>query len=178
MGNQCLCAGRHPSNVLFLGLDGAGKTSVLYWLKYGTAESVIPTIGFNVETVQPVKNVSFTVWDVHGGDKARPVWSRYFTGCDGLVFVVDGSNESRFNEAREELNWVLKSDEVVGMPLVLLVNKQDNPRAVKPSDMVMKLGLERAKAGRKVHIQGTSAVTGEGICEAMKELSVMIKGSR
>ena len=173
MGN---CFGRQSSNILFLGLDGAGKTSILFWQKYGHTESVIPTIGFNVETIQPLKNVSLTVWDVHGGDKARPLWSRYFSGCDGIVFVVDGTNESRFNEAKEELTWVLKSDEVKGIPLVVLVNKQDLPRAVKPSDLVIKLGLDRVR-NRRVHIQGTSAVTGEGIHEAMKEMSAMIKGS-
>ena len=173
MGN---CLGRHPSNILFLGLDGAGKTSILYWLKYGNTESVIPTIGFNVETIQLMKNVSFTVWDVHGGDKARPMWSRYFTGCNGLVFVVDGTNESRFNEAREELSWVLKSDEVKGLPLAVLVNKQDKPLAVKPSELIMKLGLDRVK-NRRIHIQGTSAVSGLGIVEAMQELSSMIKDS-
>ena len=174
MGN---CFARQTPNVLFLGLDGAGKTSILYWLKYGNTESVIPTIGFNVETVQPVKNVSFTIWDVHGGDKARPLWSRYFNGCDGLVFVIDGSNESRFSEAKEELTWVLKADEVMGMPLAILVNKQDLPQTVRPSELIVKLGLDRVK-NRKIHVQGTSACTGEGIREAMKELGGMIKHSR
>ena len=174
MGN---CLGKRSVNVLFLGLDGAGKTSCLYWLKCGDISSVIPTIGFNVETIQPVKNVSFTVWDVHGGDKARPLWSRYFSGCDGLVFVVDGTDESRFNEAAEELNWVLRSDEVTGVPLAVLVNKQDLPNATNPSQLIRTLGLNRLK-NRKVHIQGTSAVTGQGISEAMKELNAMIKGSR
>ena len=168
------CLGKQSSNILFLGLDGAGKTSILYWLKYGSNESVIPTIGFNVETVQPFKNVSFTIWDVHGGDKSREVRSRYFSGCDGLVFVVDASDESRFMEAREELHWVLKSEEVVGVPLAVLVNKQDSPLAIRHPDMVLKLGLDRVK-NRRIHVQGTSAVTGEGICDALKELSSMIK---
>lgn len=174
MGN---CFGNRSSNILFLGLDGAGKTSILYWLKYGNTESVIPTIGFNVETVQPFKKMSFTVWDVHGGDKARPAWSRYFSGCDGLVFVIDGTDQSRFTEAKDELHWVLKSEEVMGVPLIVLINKQDSPRSVRHSDMVLKLGLDRVK-NRRIHVQGTSAVTGAGILEALKELSSMIKHSR
>ena len=62
-----------PTRILLLGLDAAGKTSVLYKLKLGEIVTTIPTIGFNVETVE-YKNISFTVWDVGGQDKIRPLW--------------------------------------------------------------------------------------------------------
>ena len=169
------CLGKRSSNIIFLGLDGAGKTSILHWIKYGNTESVSSTIGFNVETIEPAKNVSFTVWDVHGGDKARPSWNRYFTGCDAIVFVIDGANQSRFDEAKDELHRVLKSGEVAGLPLVVLVNKQDLPRAARASELVMRLGLDKSRLKRKVQVLGTSASTGEGICNAMKELNSMIK---
>ena len=79
-----------------VGLDAAGKTTVLYKLKLNEMVSTTPTIGFNVETVTPVKNMSFTVWDVGGQDKIRPLWRHYFSGVQGLLYVVDSSDRLRF----------------------------------------------------------------------------------
>ena len=164
---------RH-AKILMLGLDAAGKTTVLYKLKLNETVSTIPTIGFNVETVQPVKNVSFTVWDVGGQDKIRPLWRHYFIGCEGLIYVVDSSDNSRFAEAQNELEWILDSDEMAGVPLVIMANKQDLPRAVSPADLAGKLGLDKVR-NRKWHIQGTSALSGEGVYQAMQELSTLVK---
>ena len=75
-----------PAKILMLGLDAAGKTTVLYKLKLNEVVNTIPTIRFNVESLTPVKNVSFTVWDIGGQDKIRPLWRHYFVG---LIFVVD-----------------------------------------------------------------------------------------
>ena len=163
-----------PSQILMVGLDAAGKTTVLYKLKMNETIATIPTIGFNVETVKPVKNVSFTVWDVGGQDKIRPLWRHYFSGAQGLIYVVDSSDRSRFDEAKNELDWILDSDEMVGVPLVILANKQDLPRAATPSDLAMSLGLDKLR-NRKWHVQGTSALSGDGIYEAMKELSTLVK---
>jgi len=164
---------RH-AKILMLGLDGAGKTTVLYKLKLNETVSTIPTIGFNVESVQPVKNVTFTVWDVGGQDKIRPLWRHYFVGCEGLVYVVDSVDHERFMEARDELTWILNSEEMVGVPLVILANKQDMPRAYSPNDIATKLGLYEVR-NRKWHIQGTSALSGQGVYESMEELSSLVK---
>ena len=162
------------AKILMLGLDAAGKTTVLYKLKLNEVVSTIPTIGFNVETVQPVKNVSFTVWDVGGQDKIRPLWRHYFVGCEGLIFVVDSADPTRFREAREELKWILDADEMDGVPVVILANKQDLPKAATPSDVAAQLGLRDVRS-RKWHVQGTSATVGEGVLEAMQELSKLVK---
>ena len=164
---------RH-AKILMVGLDAAGKTTVLYKLKLNETVSTIPTIGFNVETVSPVKNVSFTVWDVGGQDKIRPLWRHYFIGCEGLIYVVDSSDKSRFAEAQNELEWILDSDEMAGVPLVILANKQDLPQAVSPADLAGNLGLDKVR-NRKWHIQGTSALSGEGVFQAMQELSTLVK---
>lgn len=164
---------RH-AKILMLGLDGAGKTTVLYKLKLNETVSTIPTIGFNVESVQPVKNVTFTVWDVGGQDKIRPLWRHYFVGCEGLVYVVDSVDRERFMEAKDELTWILNSEEMVGVPLVILANKQDMPRAYSPNDIATKLGLYDVR-NRKWHIQGTSALSGQGVYESMEELSALVK---
>lgn len=183
MGNVCnvlqnvfTFSSRSPSKVIFLGLDGAGKTSILYRLKCDDSFEITPTIGFNVEMIQlPARGTSFTVWDVRGDSKISPLWKLYFPDCKGVVFVVDASDTSRFEEAKEELDWVLKSDEIAGIPFVLLVNKQDLPQAARPSDVAQKLGLSDNKINeRKILVKGTSARTGEGLVEAMQELSKMI----
>ncbi|PAV63608.1 hypothetical protein WR25_20860 isoform B [Diploscapter pachys] len=79
--------GKKQVRILMVGLDAAGKTTILYKLKLGEIVSTIPTIGFNVETVE-YKNISFTVWDVGGQDKIRPLWRHYFQNTQGLIFVV------------------------------------------------------------------------------------------
>lgn len=85
-----------------VGLDAAGKTTILYKLKLGEIVTTIPTIGFNVETVE-YKNICFTVWDVGGQYKIRPLWRHYFQNTHGLIFVVDSNDRERVAEAEEEL---------------------------------------------------------------------------
>ena len=99
--------------ILMVGLDAAGKTTILYKLKLGEIVTTIPTIGFNVETVE-YKNISFTVWDVGGQDKIRPLWRHYYQNTQGLIYVVDSSDKERVEESREELHKMLNEDELKG----------------------------------------------------------------
>ena len=166
--------GKSEARILMLGLDAAGKTTILYKLKLNETVSSIPTIGFNVETVTPVKGVTFTVWDVGGQDKIRPLWKHYFHNTEGLVYVVDSADRERFNEAKEELFWILDSDEMRGVPVVVLANKQDLPSACSQADVANKLGLPSVRT-HQWFIQGTCAVSGDGLLEAMTELGKMVK---
>merc|ERR1712086_663178 len=103
--------GKKEMRILMVGLDAAGKTTVLYKLKLGEVVTTIPTIGFNVETVE-YKNISFTVWDVGGQDKIRPLWRHYYQNTQGVIFVVDSNDRDRVGEARDELNRMLNEDEM------------------------------------------------------------------
>merc|ERR1712079_829591 len=94
--------GKKQMRILMVGLDAAGKTTILYKLKLGEIVTTIPTIGFNVETVE-YKNICFTVWDVGGRDKIRPLWRHYFQNTQGLIFVVDSNDRERIDEAQKEL---------------------------------------------------------------------------
>lgn len=85
---------RNQSKILMLGLDAAGKTTILYALKLGRINNTIPTIGFNVEELHYEK-VSFMVWDVGGQEKLRNLWAHYYEGTNGLIFVVDSSDQER-----------------------------------------------------------------------------------
>jgi len=83
--------GKSDYRCLDIGLDASGKTTILYKLKLGEVVTTIPTIGFNVETV-PYKDVSFTIWDVGGCDKIRPLWKHYYHNTQIIFFIV-GSND-------------------------------------------------------------------------------------
>lgn len=165
------------SRILMLGLDSAGKTTILYKIKLNKIVSTIPTIGFNVETVSPVKGVTFTVWDLGGQEKVRPLWKHYFIDIEGLVYVVDSDDRERILESREELFGILNSDEnheMRGVPVVVIANKQDLPNGLSTSKVADLMSLHKLTS-RKWHIQAACAKTGEGIFEAMKELSSMVK---
>ena len=131
--------------------------------------TTIPTIGFNVETVQ-YKKVSFTVWDVGGQDKIRPLWRHYFQNTQGLIFVVDSNDRERIGEAAEELNKMLREEELKDVVVLVLANKQDLPNAMSVSEVTDKLGLHSLGA-RKWYIQSTCATTGDGLYEGLDWLS-------
>merc|ERR1739848_371718 len=102
---------KQEMRILMVGLDAAGKTTILYKLKLGEVVTTIPTVGFNVESVE-YKNINFTVWDVGGQDKIRRLWHYYFQGTRGLIFVVDSSDRERAQSAREELMHTLEAEEM------------------------------------------------------------------
>merc|ERR1712112_423209 len=134
----------------------AGKTTILYKLKLGEIVTTIPTIGFNVETVE-YKNICFTVWDVGGQDKIRPLWRHYFQNTQGLIFVVDSNDRERITEAQEELQKMLQEDELREATLLVFANKQDIPNAMTASELTDKLGLQNLR-NRRWYIQATCAV--------------------
>ncbi|XP_053425850.1 ADP-ribosylation factor 2-like isoform X1 [Nycticebus coucang] len=157
--------GKKEMRILMLGLDGVGKTTILYKLKLGKIIAAIPTIGFNVETVQ-YKDISLTVWDVASHCKVRPLWRHYFQETNGVIFVVDSSDRERVGEAQEELLRLLVEDELREAVLLVLANKQDLPNAMKVAEITDKLGL-RSFHYRNWHIQATCAISGDGLYEGL-----------
>eukprot|EP01103_Thecamoeba_quadrilineata_P010429 TRINITY_DN2253_c0_g2_i1.p1 TRINITY_DN2253_c0_g2~~TRINITY_DN2253_c0_g2_i1.p1 ORF type:complete len:177 (-),score=33.65 TRINITY_DN2253_c0_g2_i1:84-614(-) len=169
-----LFGGNKERRILMVGLDAAGKTTILYKLKLGEIVTTIPTIGFNVETVQ-YKKINFTVWDVGGQDKIRPLWRHYFTNTQGLIFVVDSNDRDRISEASEELQKMLREEELREAVVLVFANKQDLPSAMSISEMTDKLGLH-GLGGRKWYIQSTCATSGDGLYEGLDWLSSQMLG--
>ncbi|BES89880.1 unnamed protein product [Nesidiocoris tenuis] len=161
--------GRKQMRILMVGLDAAGKTTILYKLKLGEIVTTIPTIGFNVETVE-YRNISFTVWDVGGQGKIRPLWRHYFQNTQGVIFVVDSNDRDRIEEAQTELQNMLQEDELRDAVLLVFANKQDLPKAMNPSELTEKLGLTQLR-NRKWYIQSTCATQGHGLYEGLDWLS-------
>ncbi|XP_078486140.1 ADP-ribosylation factor 2 [Ciona intestinalis] len=168
--------GKKEMRILMVGLDAAGKTTILYKLKLGEIVTTIPTIGFNVETVE-YKNISFTVWDVGGQDKIRPLWRHYFQNTQGLIFVVDSNDCERLTEAQEELTRMVNEDELRDAALLVFANKQDLPNAKPVAEITDKLGLNNMR-NRKWYVQATCATTGDGLYEGLDWLSGILKSAK
>merc|ERR1712232_573472 len=167
MGERLI--GRTEMRLLMVGLDAAGKTTILYKLKLGEVVTTIPTIGFNVETVE-YRSIRFTVWDVGGQDKIRPLWRYYYQGTQGLIFVVDSNDRDRVEDAREELMKLLDEDEMRDAVLLVFANKQDLPNAMAAAEVTEKLGLSQMR-NRQWFIQSACATTGDGLYEGLDWLS-------
>lgn len=165
-------------HVVMLGLDGAGKTTILYRLKFDQYVNAVPTVGFNCEKVRGSvgrsRGVSFTVWDVGGQDKLRPLWSTYTRHTEGVLFVVDSvCDGDRLEEARAELARVARDGAGGGgVPVIIVANKQDLPHARTPEDLERLLGVREilGPARRPWRVQSACAVTGDGLPELVDAL--------
>mmetsp|Transcript_36565 Transcript_36565/g.63090 ORF Transcript_36565/g.63090 Transcript_36565/m.63090 type:complete len:239 (-) Transcript_36565:219-935(-) len=170
---------RKETKPLMVGLDAAGKTTMLYKLRMGEVVTTIPTIGFNLETVQykSMKSlVSFTIWDVGGRDKLRPLWRHYYKQCNALIFVVDSNDRDRIGEAKEQLDKMYWEEEFKGVPLLVFANKQDLPDAMSAPEVADKLGLGALPNDRRWFIQATCATTGDGLHEGLDWLQNALHG--
>jgi len=161
--------GKEEKRIVMVGLDAAGKTTILYKLKLGQVVTTIPTIGFNVEVVE-YRNISFTVWDIGGQDRIRKLWRHYYAGTHGVIFVVDSSDRERVEDAREELFKMLSEEELREAAVLVLANKQDLPQAMSAAEVSEKLGLSQLR-GHRWSVQSACATTGDGVYEGLEWLS-------
>ncbi|WVZ94281.1 hypothetical protein U9M48_040187 [Paspalum notatum var. saurae] len=157
--------GNREARILVLGLDNAGKTTILYRLQMGEVVSTIPTIGFNVETVQ-YNNIKFQVWDLGGQTSIRPYWRCYFPNTQAIIYVVDSSDTDRLVTAKEEFHAILEEDELKGAVVLVYANKQDLPGALDDAAITESLELHKIKS-RQWAIFKTSAIKGEGLFEGL-----------
>ncbi|CAD7941517.1 unnamed protein product [Amoebophrya sp. A25] len=167
--------GKKEVRILILGLDNAGKTTILYRLKVDQVISTTPTIGFNVETVN-YKNICFQVWDLGGQSSIRPYWRCYFPNTNAIIYVVDSIDRERLQDAKEELSLMLGEEELTGVPLLVLANKQDLPNAMTAAEVSEGLGLTEIRS-RQWAIFQTSALRGSGIMEGLDWLVNVIAAS-
>lgn len=171
--------GNQEARIALLGLDAAGKTTILYKLRLGEVVNTHPTIGFNVETLK-YKKIEFTVWDVGGQDKIRPLWRYYLENAKAVIWVVDSNDQERLSgaseHAAEELAKVLADPALDGAALLVLANKQDLPQALPVNVIADRLGLHDLR-NRKWYITGTNAMSGEGLYEGLDWLAKTLKAA-
>ena len=168
----CPLFGKKEVKILMLGLDAAGKTTILYQLKMGETVKTIPTNGFFIETID-YKNFKFIIWDVGGQDKIKVTWKHFYKNTDGLIFVVDSNDRDRIDEAAEELKKLLAEEQLKDCPVLVLANKQDLNGALSPGEVTKRLGMEDL-IGRTWLVQGTSATTGKGFKEGLDWMAAVL----
>jgi len=184
MGQRISLLDLHSSyQVVMIGLDNAGKSTTLYRLKVDQYVTTVPTIGFNCEKIKPsmgkAKGATFALWDVGGQEKLRPLWRSYIRHTDAVIFVVDSVDEERFEEAKLELNNLLRcSDLPSSVPILLFCNKQDLPGAKPESELEKAVGLSEMSSSHPVHALPCCAVTGEGLDDTFDVLLELIHKSR
>jgi len=160
------------ARIVMVGLDAAGKTTVLYKLKLNDVVTTIPTIGFNVERVE-YKNLKMTIWDIGGQDRLRPLWRHYYENTNGVIFVVDSCDRTRVKIARDEIAKMMAEPALQGAKLCVFANKQDMPNALSGSELVDQLELRNLKT--QWFVQPTSAVSGAGLYEGLDWLATVLK---
>ncbi|NWI34312.1 ARL11 protein, partial [Sula dactylatra] len=166
---------KRDARVVMLGLDFAGKSTLLYKLKSGQAVETCPTVGFNVESLQTPCHVSFTLWDVGGQGSLRASWPDYLEDTSTLIFVFDSTDTARLPEAAAALEEVLSHPSMAGVPILLLANKQEVPGALAPAELGERLRREQL-LGRRWVLRGCSAHTGQGLQEALAVLGELLRG--
>jgi len=162
--------------ILLLGLDAAGKTTILYKLHMGDIITTIPTIGFNVEEVI-YRSLRMTMWDVGGQDKIRPLWRHYYQGSNALIYVVDACDHDRITEAKKELYGILADGNLQDIPILILANKSDLMHALSVSEITRLFDLQ-AMRDHSWYVQASSAISGEGLYEGLDWLSQMLSKQR
>ena len=165
---------RQP-RILMLGLDGAGKTTMVTKMKLGEVYHTVPTIGFQVEVLE-FKGIKFNIWDIGGQDKIRALWKHYFPGTDALIYLVDSSDSKRIDLARIELMKLLENDDLKDCPLLVFANKMD--LGINDIHFVKdKLDLDKIR-GREWFLKGCSSLTGDGLYEGFAWMVKQMKSKK
>ncbi|KAH7820773.1 Arf1d [Monocercomonoides exilis] len=156
--------------VVILGLDGSGKTSILYWYKEGTKVQTMPTDRFNYEEIG-FGNIVFLMWDVCATKTIRRLWHHYYTGADGIIFVIDSTDRQRIacetmecdDCVKEVLSLVVSNQESRQVPILFYATKQDKENCLSTAEIAKSLEIDKLCEGRQWYMQPCSSATGDGI---------------
>nr|XP_021528698.1 ADP-ribosylation factor-like protein 2 [Aotus nancymaae] len=147
------------------GLDNAGKTTILKKFNGEDIDTISPTLGFNIKTLEH-RGFKLNIWDVGGQKSLRSYWRNYFESTDGLIWVVDSADRQRMQDCQRELQSLLLEERLAGATLLIFANKQDLPGALSSNAIREALELDSIRSHHWC-IQGCSAVTGENLLQGI-----------
>ncbi|KAM8824103.1 putative ADP-ribosylation factor-like protein 5C [Neosynchiropus ocellatus] len=153
--------GDREHKVIIVGLDNAGKTTVLYQFLTKEAVHTTPTIGSNVEEIT-VRNTNFLVWDIGGQESLRASWFSYYCNTEIVILVVDSTDRERLSLNKEELLKMLAHEDLQSAAVLVLANKQDVKGSMSVSEISRCLTLNSITS-HPWHVQPCCALTGEGL---------------
>merc|ERR1711936_1365357 len=99
--------------LLMLGLDNAGKTTILKKFNGEDIDTISPTLGFNIKTLEH-RGFKLNIWDVGGQKSLRSYWRNYFESTDALIWVVDSADRMRLSDCKKELHALLVEERLAG----------------------------------------------------------------
>ena len=155
--------------IIILGIQNAGKTTILYRLALGQLVKTTPTIGSNVEEIN-YNNVKFQAWDLGGQENMRSVWDVYYSNTDGVIFVIDSNDKDNYEESKNQFYKILQNETLKNAVILIFANKQDLITSKKVNEIIEIYELDSIK-NHVWHIQPCSANTGEGLLTGIKWLS-------
>lgn len=172
---KALGLGPRKVNILLVGLDNSGKSTIVERLKPQKlqAPEVAPTVGFSVEEFEQA-GLCFTVFDMSGAGRYRNLWEQYFRETEAIIFVVDSADKIRLAVVKDELDTMLSNEDLGRAPLLVFANKQDLPTALPPVDIAQGLNLDALK-DRAWMIVPSNALTGDGLAKGVEWLGDKIK---
>ena len=154
--------------LLILGLDNAGKTTIVKKFLGEDTSEIAPTLGFQIKTIEH-NGFKLNVWDVGGQTTIRSYWRNYFEQTDGLIWVVDSGDKMRLQDCKKELMQLLVQEKLAGATLFIFCNKQDVAGALSPQEIKDTLELDSLEGckGRNWSIMPCSAMTGDGLLQGI-----------
>jgi len=166
------------AKLVILGLNGSGKTNLLTFLEEGPNNAApAPSIAFDTRDIK-YKGVKFTVYDVAGGEKVRDLWKHYYSGTDAIIWVVDSTDEKRFQESADALAIAIKDPELKrDLPVFVALNKSDVSGSKSVDEIKAVLHLETLLKDREWTVMKTDAKKGDGVHEGFLWITEQIKST-
>ena len=153
-------------NILILGLDNAGKTTLLNYLTHENNKNTTTTKGVNAKSIQ-CGGIKINVYDLGGQKAIRDYWKFYYDKVDALIYVVDASDDARIAECNGAFQELLKDEKLVKVPVLAYGNKTDLPNCLEPDEIIQKLEMDNI-TGRDWSLYACSALTGKGVEDGIK----------